>query len=83
MRSAKSSLSKLHTHTAEVIQPVKQGHSVTLTERGKPIAIIAPVLRRGITGAEIAERMKKYQTPEWDAALEELGASMALNRGLE
>ena len=83
MRSAKSSLSKLHTHTAEVIQPVKQGHSVTLTERGKPIAIIAPVLRRGITGAEIAERMKKYQTPEWDAALEELGASMARNRGLE
>ena len=83
MRNVKSSLSKLHTHTGEVIDPVKQGHCVTLTERGKPIALITPLPKRGITGAEIAERMKKYQTPEWDAALEELGASMARNRGLK
>ena len=81
MRNVKSSLSKLHTHTGEVIEPVKQGHSVTLTERGKPFALITPLPKRGITGAELAERMQKYDGPEWDSMFEELGENLAKNRG--
>jgi prevent-host-death family protein len=82
MRNVKSSLSKLHTHTADVINPVKQGHAVTLTERGKPIALITPLPKRGITGPELAERMKKYEGPEWDAAFEEMADIIEKNRGV-
>lgn len=54
---------------------------MTLTERGKPFALITPLPKRGITGAELAERMQKYDGPEWDAMFEELGENLAKNRG--
>jgi|KBSSwiStaDraftv2_1062776.scaffolds.fasta_scaffold4352473_2 prevent-host-death family protein len=37
------SLSELRTRLKEVMEEVKQGKSVLLTERGKPLAMIEPI----------------------------------------
>lgn len=45
-----AAVSYLNQHTREVLERVKQGHTVEITDRGQPIARLVPI-RPTLTGA--------------------------------
>ncbi len=46
------------THFSSLLEEVVQGHEVTITKHGRPIAKLVPVEKRNLTPAEAIERLK-------------------------
>jgi prevent-host-death family protein len=55
---------ELRNHTADVLRRVEGGERVTITSRGRPVAVLTPVRtirRRPIARAELAGRLARKQ----------------------
>jgi len=49
----KYTLTELHRETEKVLQPVKNGSEVLLTEEGKPVARLSPACEHKVVSAEV------------------------------
>ena len=43
MNSANIGIHQAKTHFSKLIDSVKKGHRITITQRGRPVAVLAPV----------------------------------------
>jgi prevent-host-death family protein len=53
-----AAISKLKAHLSDFLNQVKAGTEVLITDRGKPVARLVPILRTKVTG-EALSRMEK------------------------
>lgn len=65
-------------HFSRILREVSYGETVTVTSRGRPVAIIAPIS----TDLETqATKAKAERTAAWKALLDRLAAQPAMNLG--